>query len=147
MAIAPFVIIDMTVFLVSAVGWLYTSFTLFFDLQILEISYDPLLNSIVTFVLAMSYIWRIWHKCNLTQEFLNVRSLVLNELQSDFMENFNLLDRRLKWKAEIVEERLANPDIYAPNSFFTMNRATFLPSLASAFTYFIIIVQFKLSET
>ena len=56
------------------------------------------------------------------------------------------MNRRLRWRAEIVEERLSNPDALAPLDFFNMSRATFLPCVASAFTYFIIIIQFKLSE-
>ena len=62
------------------------------------------------------------------------------------MDNYPLLDRRLKWKSQIVEERLSNEDAFSPHDFFNLGRSAFLPTLASGFTYFIIIVQFKLSE-
>ena len=68
------------------------------------------------------------------------------ELRKDIMDNYPLLDRRLKWKSQIVEERLSNEDAFSPHDFFNLGRSAFLPTLASGFTYFIIIVQFKLSE-
>ena len=52
----------------------------------------------------------------------------------------------MKWKAQLVEERLSNEDAFAPVGFFSLKRSAFLPCIASCLTYFIIIIQFKLSE-
>lgn len=144
--IAPFIIFDFTAFLVSAIGFCYTAFTVFFYLDSLSKSYTPAFNSLIALCLTISYLYRVWCKCDYAQQSLNARSQALKEFKVDFVENYNFLDRRLRWKSEIVEERLSNEDAFSPGSFFTLNRATFLPSLASAFTYFIIIIQFKLSE-
>lgn len=144
--IGPFIIYDFTGFLVSAIGFCYTACTVFFYLDSLGESYTPAFNSLIALCLTISYLYRVWCKCDFAQQSLNARSLALKELKADVIENYNVLDRRLRWKAEIVEERLSNDDAFSPGSFFTLNRATFLPSIASAFTYFIIIIQFKLSE-
>ena len=82
----------------------------------------------------------------MTRKLHNRLYSTLRELRKDIMDNYPLLDRRLKWKAQIVEERLSNEDAFSPHDFFNLGRSAFLPTLASGFTYFIIIVQFKLSE-
>jgi len=144
--ISPFLMIDMTIFLISSIGWLYYAFTIFFHLEVLAKTYQPLFSSIIAVCLTGSSIYRIWLKCDTAQFFLNARGGALKELKKDLVEMHPDLDSRLQWKAEVVEERLSNQDAFAPGGFFTLDRSTFLPTIASAFTYFIIIIQFKLSQ-
>ena len=144
--LSPFLLNDMFIFLVSIVCWGYMSSIFLFNLHVLELSPLPLLNTLLFLSVTLENLWQIWCLCDSTQRFLNARELALKELQKDIMDNYPLLDKRLKWKAQIVEERLSNEDAFSPHDFFNLGRSAFLPTIASGFTYYIIIVQFKLSE-
>ena len=91
-------------------------------------------------------IHRVWSKCNDSQLLSDDIQGAVKELSHDLVLNYHLMDRRMKWKADVLQERFSEEAI-SPFDFFTLNRSTFLPTVASAFTYFIIIIQFKLSET
>jgi hypothetical protein len=142
---SPFLMNFMTVFVVSTIGMLYSCATIFFSLD-KNVTWDSILFSTTTFSFAMMYLWRIWQKCNSAQMYLDSREQALAEIQKDIIENYGQLNRRLRWKAEAMTERLSCPDAYAPSSYFILNRATILPFVAAVITYFIIILQFKLSE-
>ena len=146
--LSPFLLNDMLIFLVSVVTWGYMACCILFprNMEQLQISWIPLAQAILWLCLSGENLWRIWCLCNIVQDFLNARGKALKELQDDIMENYPLLDRRLKWRAQIAEEGLSNEDAFSPHDFFNLGRSAFLPTLASGFTYFIIIVQFKLSE-
>ena len=51
---------------------------------------------------------------------------------------------RLDW--QILASRLAGGNGISPGNFFRVNRSCFLQSLGTAFTYLIVLMQFKVSE-
>ena len=88
---------------------------------------------------------RVWGKCDDAQFLSDDIEAAIKDLTHDLVQNYHLMDRRMKWKADVLQERFSEEPI-SPFDFFTLNRSAFLPTLASAVTYFIIIIQFKLSE-
>lgn len=141
--VSPFVMIDMMIFLTSAVSWFYIGSAVFFEGNL---NPNKALYAVTSLSFGLSNIARIWKKCNLAQLYLDTRATAVKELQKDVLDNCGELSPRLRWKAEIMQERLARDDAFAPHAFFVLNRATAIPCIASIITYFIIIIQFKLSE-
>ena len=107
----------------------------------------PLVYCLTSFGFVCMYVQRLWNKCNDSQMLSDAIEASAKELSIDLLANYHKLDKRLKWKSDVLEERLVKEDPIRPYDFFTMNRSAFLPTLASALTYFIIIIQFKLSES
>ena len=90
---------------------------------------------------------RIWRKCDLSEIFLDTRAIALQTIQFNHIYRmYPKLDRRLKWKIQVLEDRLSRPNAISPYFAFNLNRSTFLPGLATVLTYLIIVIQFKLTE-
>ena len=146
--LSPFLFIDMIVLSTSSVMWCYTGFAFFGNLDLLEQTIIiPLVYCLTSFGFVCMYVQRLWNKCNDSQVLSDAIEASTKELSIDLLANYHKLDKRLKWKSDVLEERLAKEDPIRPYDFFTMDRSAFLPTLASALTYFIIIIQFKLSES
>ena len=104
---------------------------------------DPTTSSIFFSVCIL----RIWRKCDLSEIFLDTRASALQTMQFNHVNRmYPKLDRRLKWKIQVLEDRLSRPNAISPYFAFNMNRSTFLPGLATVLTYLIIVIQFKLTE-
>ena len=142
--LSPLIYNEMLMYLGTSVSWAYFSVRLFFSVQ--NICLENVLFTMAALFLTMIYTHKVLRKCNLAEIYLNSRASALEELQNNVYQKYAKFDRRLKWKIEILEERLSRENAYSPYYAFNLNRAAFLPSFASVITYFIIIVQFKISE-
>ena len=145
--LSPFLFIDMIVLSTSTVMWCYNGFAFFGNLGKFEEIMIPLVYCLTSFGFVCMYVQRLWNKCNDSQMLSDAIEASAKELSIDLLANYHKLDKRLKWKSDVLEERLVKEHPIRPFDFFTMNRSAFLPTLASALTYFIIIIQFKLSES
>ena len=141
--LAPFILTDMTMNLGSSICWAYFSVIIFFRENVI---FDDGLFSVTSFLFALFSIVRVLRKSNLAEMYLCSRSDALEEFQKLALENYGKFDRRLKWKLEVLEERLTRENAFSPYDSFNLNRGAFIPSVASVITYFIIIIQFKISE-
>ena len=145
--LAPFLFIDMIVLSTSSVMWCYSGFAFFGNFSVLEETIIPLFYCLTSFAFVFLYVHRLWIKCDDAQRLTNAIEAATKELSIDLLANYHLLDKRMKWKSDVLEERLMKEDPIRPYEFFSLKRSAFLPTLASALTYFIIIIQFKLSES
>ena len=78
---APFLLNDMTVFLIGTVCWCYCAFSFFFNLDLINHTLNPLFMTFTYFGFTIDCLLRIWNKCNFSQELLNARSAALKELK------------------------------------------------------------------
>ena len=62
------------------------------------------------------------------------------------LKQYSNMSRRQKAKLTVLDMRLERENVFSPFGLFTLNRSTVVSCYASVVTYFIIMIQFRISE-
>ncbi len=143
-AIAPFVLTDFVTALVTSVGMLYISTTFIMKSTVLRIGL--VVNSLMGLTLAIAFLHNIWSRCDAAQETIDLKNEALDQVKTLAYKNLDRMTKRLKSKLEVLDCRLGRNNLFSPFGAYTLDRTTVVSCYASVITYFIIMIQFRISE-
>ena len=92
------------------------------------------------------YLFSFYSLCDESQKLIDCEARTAKAIQEAIYKHNKTWSQEMQEQANFIKEKYANPPLFSPYSLFTLNRSGFLSTIALAFTYLIVLLQFKTAE-